>query len=345
MKYSFIALMTGSLVTMSGCESFDSQMEPKAEQTHHASQAVYEVEFAAAQQFYRQTELLSQSFADYCTAPTQEAREVRQQWHQTMLSWMALQGQERGPAVALEQSWNVQFWPDKKNTTGVKMSVLTRREQSWSVDEIAVQSVTVQGLGALEWLLYDSQSNLAQNPQTCDTGVAIAGNLKRNAAKIATAWQSNPWVALDDKEWRSEYISLLSNQLEYAMKKMARPLANIGQPRPYFAESWRSETSFSNLKANIEALRQLYVAHGHGLDAMLREMGKQDLADRVLNQFDTMLATWPQERSLFSALATKDGYRLALAQYYKLEQLKYVIHDEVAVELGVVIGFNATDGD
>lgn len=143
---------------MSGCESIDSQMEKKAEQTHHASQAVYEVEFAAAQQFYRQTELLSQSFADYCSAPTQEASEVRQQWHQTMLSWMALQGQERGLAAALEQSWNVQFWPDKKNTTGVKMSALTRREQSWSVDEIAVQSVTVQGLG--RWNGYSTTANL-----------------------------------------------------------------------------------------------------------------------------------------------------------------------------------------
>ncbi|POB68772.1 iron-regulated protein A, partial [Vibrio vulnificus] len=35
----------------------------------------------------------------------------------------------------------------------------------------------------------------------------------------------------------------------------------------------------------------------------------------------------------------------ALTQLRKLEQLKYLIHDEVAVELGVVIGFNATDGD
>ena len=57
------------------------------------------------------------------------------------------------------------------------------------------------------------------------------------------------------------------------------------------------------------------------------------------------LETWPEDKSLFAALQTKEGYRMVLAQYNKLEQLKYLIHEEVAIELGVVIGFNATDGD
>ncbi|NMU18464.1 iron-regulated protein A, partial [Vibrio parahaemolyticus] len=52
-----------------------------------------------------------------------------------------------------------------------------------------------------------------------------------------------------------------------------------------------------------------------------------------------------EDKSLFAALQTKEGYRMVLSQYNKLEQLKYLIHEEVAIELGVVIGFNATDGD
>ncbi|RAH25254.1 iron-regulated protein A, partial [Vibrio vulnificus] len=87
------------------------------------------------------------------------------------------------------------------------------------------------------------------------------------------------------------------------------------------------------------------LANGEGLDATLRGMDKAELADRVVNQFDVTLATWPEQKSLFAALQDKEGYRMALTQLRKLEQLKYLIHDEVAVELGVVIGFNATDGD
>jgi predicted lipoprotein len=129
------------------------------------------------------------------------------------------------------------------------------------------------------------------------------------------------------------------------MKKMSRPLANFGQPRPYFAESWRSETSMLNLKANIEALQALYIANDNGLDKLLRQRGKSELADSIRQQFTMTIETWPTEQSLFDLLQSKDGYRLAYSNYNKLEQLKYLIHEEVAIELGVVIGFNATDGD
>lgn len=258
---------------------------------------------------------------------------------------MALQGQERGPQAALAQSWNVQFWPDKKNTTGRKMSALIKQDKQWQAQEIAKQSVTVQGLGSIEWLLYDKQSDIASNLSTCHTAVAISENLANNAHAIASSWQVNPWLELDQKGWDSEYIALLSNQLDYSMKKLSRPLAKVGKPRPYFAESWRSKTSMSNLKANIAAMQALYLANGEGLDNLLRTRGKQQLADSIVHQFEYTLETWPTEASLFDLLQTKQGYQTVLAQYNKLEQLNYLIHEEVAIELGVVIGFNATDGD
>ena len=66
----------------------------------------------------------------------------------------------------------------------------------------------------------------------------MAGRLLDNKAQIiADSWAENPWKSLEVTEWESEYISLLSNQLDYSMKKLSRPLAKIGQPRPYFSES------------------------------------------------------------------------------------------------------------
>ncbi|CAH1531981.1 Iron-regulated protein A precursor [Vibrio harveyi] len=345
MKITLLVSAIAATLSLAGCQSTNGSSSVEPESTSHISQNVYEVEFNAAQAFVTQTTKLEQSLTEYCASQMKGDAQIKQQWHQTMLAWMALQGQERGPATALEQSWNVQFWPDKKNTTGRKMSVLTKSDQIWSAEDISTQSVTVQGLGALEWLLYDKASSLSTNSNTCATSVAIAENLNNKASIIADSWAQNPWKSLDMTEWESEYISLLSNQLEYSMKKLSRPLAKIGKPRPYFSESWRSQTSLSNLKANLEALQALYLANGSGLDALLREQGHSELADRVVHQFDMALDTWPEDKSLFAALQTKDGYRMVLAQYNKLEQLKYLIHEEVAIELGVVIGFNATDGD
>ncbi|WP_045489404.1 imelysin family protein [Vibrio harveyi] len=345
MKKTLLVSAIAATLSLAGCQSTNGSSSVEPESTNHISQNVYEVEFNAVQAFVTQTTKLELSLTEYCASQMKGDAQIKQQWHQTMLVWMALQGQERGPATALEQSWNVQFWPDKKNTTGRKMSVLTKSDQVWSAEDISTQSVTVQGLGALEWLLYDKASSLSTNSNTCATSVAIAENLNNKANIIAGSWAQNPWKSLDMTEWESEYISLLSNQLEYSMKKLSRPLAKIGKPRPYFSESWRSQTSLSNLKANLEALQALYLANGSGLDALLREQGHSELADRVVHQFDMALDTWPEDKSLFAALQTKDGYRMVLAQYNKLEQLKYLIHEEVAIELGVVIGFNATDGD
>lgn len=340
-------LLAGLTLAMgiAGCQSNSAPEAARAEQTNSVSQSVYEIEHQFAQQFFDQTAKLESSLQQFCTEAKTDKDAVKQQWHQTMLAWMKLQGQERGPEAALEQSWNIQFWPDKKNTTGRKMAALTNSDKQWTQQQIATQSVTVQGLGALEWLLYDNKSPLKRGEESCSTATAIAGNLHNNAEIIASAWSENPWKTLSDKEWTSEYLSLLSNQLEYSMKKLSRPLAKIGQPRPYFAESWRSETSYANLKSNLQGMQALYFADGKGLDARLRSIDKAELADRIANQFSTALETWPEEQSLFASLKGKEGYRNALAQYNKLEYLKHLIHEEVAIELGVVIGFNATDGD
>lgn len=343
MNLKQMTLSAAIVALMTGCQSSDSDTI-KPEMTNHFSQGVYQVEFASAQQLKNEAEKLSLTMKGYCSA-NQEIEAVKSQWQQTMMAWMALQGQERGPELALAQSWNIQFWPDKKNTTGRKMGALIKQPKSWGVEEISQQSVTVQGLGSIEWLLYDKASDLNTNPVTCSTAESIAANIAQNTSSIAQAWATNPWVELDEKQWDSEYIALLSNQLEYSMKKMSRPLAKFGQPRPYFAESWRSETSMMNLKANLEALQALYFAKGNGLDATLRAKGKPSLADRIANQFSMAIETWPTNESLFELLQTKRGYQTAYSQYNKLEQLKYLIHEEVAIELGVIIGFNATDGD
>ncbi|KII79492.1 iron-regulated protein A [Vibrio renipiscarius] len=328
------------------------QVQPEAEHAQadrvslvsHRSAEVYQLELNAAVNFHQHARALNHAMVGVCQTG-QNGISLKGQWQQTMQAWMALQGQERGPQAALEQSWNVQFWPDKKNTTGRKMKGLVTLEKNWSAEEITMQSVTVQGLGSMEWLLYDPASDFNTSPTTCQLGVAISDNLANNAEAIMAAWQVNPWLELDQHAWNTEYIALLSNQLDYSMKKLSRPLAKIGKPRAYFAESWRSQTSMANVKQNVIALKALYFANGDGLDHILRQRGLDGLADRIVNQFDMTLDTWPENSSLFTLLQTKAGYQLVMAQLNKLEHLNYLIHEEVAIELGVVIGFNATDGD
>lgn len=349
-KNKMLLMLSGSIL-VAGCQSDVSSSNSNYlafEQTNHISQSVYEIEYLSAYQLAFEAEQLAMSSASYCRGEL-ELEDVRAQWQVTAHRWMSLQGQERGPSAALEKSWSIQFWPDKKNTTGRKLSQLIAKNQHWTSEQVQAESVAVPGLGAVEWLLYDSQSPILSDAknESCHVLNAITDTVSINARSIEQAWQTNPWTSLDKVQWESELVSLLSNQLEYLLKKLERPLASVGKPRPYFSESWRSKTSLNNLKYNVLSAKELYLAGGdkNSLDQHLRQKGHVQVADSIIEQFDLTLETWPEEASLFDMLQTKDGYRNALALYNKLEQIKYLIHEEAAISLGVIVGFNATDGD
>lgn len=330
---------------------FPSNMKVTSEksavsQPQTSQQQVHLLERQFAQNFVLSTEKLQKSIKQYCLADTGGLQTIQAQWLETMNAWMPLQGQAKGPKEAVALSWNIQFWPDKKNITGQKMQQLLQKKELWNRSDIINQSVTVQGLSGLEWLLFDAQSPFIHGDKSsCALSEVISETLHKHAEMIAMQWQTNPWSSYDDKQWQAEYIGLLTNQLDFLMQKISRPLAKIGHPRPYFSEAWRSKQSLTLMKSNLEALRQLYVAKGIGLDGQLRKQDQFELADRLLAQFDHTITTWPKQASLFDMLQTKDGYRQALTQFNKLERIKYLLHDEVAVELGVVVGFNSTDGD
>lgn len=337
-------LMTSGLLV--GCQSTGQTHSATGavyEQTQHQSQSVYQIEAEFAHRLVLESKALHQRFAELCQTSV-SLDDVRSQWRKTSLAWMALQGQQRGPAQAIEKSWQIQFWPDKKNTTGRQMAMLLRQTEPVTVAQIGAGSVATQGIGALEWLLFDSSSPM-DKPGACHLGEVISDNLVVQSQAIESAWQHNPWQQLDGKTWRNEYVALLSNQLEFSLRKLTRPLADIGKPRPYFAESWRSGQSMANIKANVRALSQLYLANGQGLDRALRAEGHSAIADNIVNEFQLIEQTWPDDFEIFADIGSREGYRTLLSQKNKLEQLHYLLHDEAAVALGVIVGFNATDGD
>ena len=344
MKKITTVIFCSCLLILVGCQSIQVAKDDSSNKANNASQAVYMIELRSSQKLYSNSVQLQKSFTALCqdVDSHDNLERARLSWHQTMLSWMALQGQQIGPDQALEQSWKVQFWPDKKNTTGRKITELLKQHRTWTQADIADQSVAAQGLGAMEWILFDSASTITSDEPLCQLGQAISQNLASKTKLIEQAWLDNPWRQLDDKAWLADYVSLLSHQLDYTIKKLSLPVAKVGHPKPYFSESWRSQTSMQNIKANVEAMDKLYRA---GLEQRLRANGDSRLADGIASQFSSTIELWPESPSLFQLLKSQKGYQTVLSQLNKLEQLRYLIQDEAAVKLGITIGFNATDGD
>ncbi|OOF32061.1 imelysin family protein [Salinivibrio proteolyticus] len=270
--------------------------------------------------------------------------EARAAWQTTMAAWMPLQGVEKGSEQALAQSWRIQFYPDKKNTTGRKINALLATDKTWQANDLAEQSVAVQGVGAMEWLLYDAQADMRDAKQ-CQLAKAVSGRLSQTASALNEAWQQNPWQGMPPSMAMVEKLGALNHQLDYVMKKLSNPLGKPGFPNPYQGEAWRSRHSLALLGESIKAMQAMYHADG-GIEQALRERGYEKIADRVSEHWQLAYDSVPTDGvPLFERLNSVDGYRDMLTVYNNLEYLKLVLNGQVAQDLGIVVGFNATDGD
>ena len=337
------------LILVTGCTA--SQEEATVSQQYstnafsmdnrsHVSQPMYQLQHARSTELWHKASALHHAVNTWCLV---EPEAITEPWHSAMASWMALQGQERGPQQALEQNWSMQFWPDKKNTLGRQMRELLKNEPYIDPSELANRSVTVQGLGAVEWLLFDPAAQASSAEQRCVLMASISAHTVSTASTMASAWQQNPWLELDNQQWQQEMFSMVNNQLDFMLKKLSLPLAKIGKPNPYFAESWRSQTSYSNLKANLQQLQSTLMVEG-GIVSSLEAIDSP-VASRISEALAQTIEQWPSDDSLFEQLPTKSGYRQALNAFNQLDYLNYLLTQEASQALGVTIGFNATDGD
>ncbi|MCG7588625.1 imelysin family protein, partial [Photobacterium sp. OFAV2-7] len=313
MKRSVTSLSAVAIaMAVTGCNDQQQSMTGTIHQQHLQAAELFS---DAAHQINGEITALCQSYDE------EQLEAARQSWQQVMHKWMALQGREKGSEEVLALSWQIQFWPDKKNTTGRKLNQLLKQDTAWTAADIAEQSVAVQGLGAVEWFLYEKPT-LLQGGQGCQLVGAIGDRLQQSGEQLAKAWQANPWQQLTPQMALGEYLGALNNQLDYSMKKLTRPLGKPGSPKVYQAESWRSETSLGNLKVNVEAMQQLYLADGKGLDTLLRQRGYEVTADQITNRFASLLESWPKSDAMVPMLKTKEGYRELLNIYNGLEYIQ-----------------------
>ena len=112
---------------------------------------------------------------------------------------------------------------------------------------------------------------------------------------------------------------------------------------PHRAESWMSEQSLANIRANLQAAHRLYTGESAGLDLMLKQQGHAELAEEIEQQFrqiETSLA--PLGDSLVAALGRDYSSLLELtAQFKSLDESL----NQAMQALDVQLGFNSRDGD
>lgn len=337
-------LITTALAATASLALANSADTRAREQWHTAIEAGY-------QQLSSETRALATRAPDYCRAPDPETRtRLEQAWLDAFLAWQQVRFVDFGPVENNNLSWQFQFWPDPKNLIARKAGYLIGSDQSINARLINDSGVAVQGFPMMEYLLFDqtlnSHANALPAARTCALLSAVATHAASNAEQLHSQWQAFRPRYLDTPQYRDATIRAGMTALEVLEeRRLGQPMGLRGNGRrnPYITDAWRSGNSLRTVEATITGLQGQFLP---GLAILLEASGDHELVGRIRDQFAAALANFPAARlSATSAFGNDEQFRVVQGLYVDISQLAVLINDQAAVSLGVVRGFNSSDGD
>lgn len=333
--------------------------------------AVYQVIVPAHDALLKSSKALTRRSQQFCDAPQDAAAldAVHSAWFDTMRDWQAVKMISFGPVLEGNLAWQLQFWPDKKNLVRSKIEAFLAAEKPMTVEQLAEESVTIQGLSAVEYLLYDEQGKLspfavddADAARRCQLLFVTARHIERVATSLHQGWIKQGYMKtlLEPGEANALYptrkqaveqlLAVLVSNLEQVKKyNIEAPMglrASKVKANPYLNEAWRSRLSRELLLARLQALHEFYRGgEGYGFDDYLRATpGHEALADSIEQSFNQAIS-WTQqgEQPLFDVIATDPSSMQPLL--VEVSSLLTSLRFGVVEALGLTLGFNANDGD
>ncbi|MBV7566632.1 imelysin family protein [Pseudomonas sp. PDM27] len=277
-------------------------------------------------------------------------------------AWAELQPLLIGPLAEGNRSWQVQFWPDKKNLVGRQVEQLVTAQPQIDVAALAKSSVVVQGLSAYEYILFDSKPDVAnaeQKSKYCPLLIAIGERQKQLAEEILQTWNNTDGMLAqmskfpnqryaDSHEAIADLLRVQVTAIDTLKKKLGTPMGrqSKGVPQPFQADAWRSQSSLTSLEASLAAAKTVWEGvDNKGLRGLLPSEQKP-LADKIDAAYAASLKLFAgNQRSLTDMLNDEAG-RQQLNELYDSLNVVHRLHEaDLAKALGIQLGFNANDGD
>ena len=264
-----------------------------------------------------------------------------------------------GPAVEDNRFERLLFWPDRRSRGQRQIEALIAAGGEADVAVLRGKSVAVQGLSALELLLYGSGAETlasAQGSARCRYGVAVAGAIALTADELVAGWRSFGRTLLAAGEggaspYRS-HAEVVKDLLEAAAELLQADAtlklgenvigAAPGEGNPRLAPLWRSGATVSLILGNAETLAALATPE---LQAALAATGDDAAAIRFeLAQVARALGPLAGT-PLTAAAADAGGHRRLRYATGPLAAAYRLFAQRVPAAFGFATGFNAMDGD
>ncbi len=298
----------------------------------------------------------------FCAAPAPTGvAALKESFAATSDAWAAVEFVTFGPVVLSLRADRFNLFPERRNAVarGLAELIADPTAERLEPQRFARLSAAVQGLPALERLLYDDGAEAAllsgaESARRCAIGAAIAGNLDEIATSIRSGWgdatqgllgqlaggKADPVFFPDPDALLSQMVTDLAGAYQRVVDQ--RLLVVMGksaaEAKPALSDrrrSGRAKETILAVTASAQALAERFAA---GLDAK----GK-GIVDRDAAAATAAVAALPPD--IGAAAQEAKGRRQIEAAVAALKTAQKSIAEPLASGLGVPLGFNALDGD
>ena len=301
-----------------------------------------------------------------CAHPSEAAlRAAKEAFAATVESWSRVEIFRFGPVNRDHRHERLFFWPDPKGI-GLRQvrQVLAKKDASVLLPEtLSQKSVALQGLPALEYLLYgDDAVTLTKGAREigfrCGFAASIAANVADIAGVVAEDWRDgapdskiflnpgpNDPLYRARKDVTLELFKAFTGGIELVRdQKLGKPLGTSAEEaRPRLAAFWRSGLAFPNMVGNLEGVQALFAKGGLAAIVASESPGIEDSV--LFDLTHAIDALGAMDQPIAEAVRNPASRGKLEALRVALKSARDTAASLIASGAGLSFGFNALDGD
>ena len=313
---------------------------------------------------HQHAETLTKAMHKLCEAPSRgELDAARTEFSTTVHAWSSAEIIGFGPIKENNRLERMLFWPDRKSIGLKQVQAALSDKDPAAADpaQLAGKSVAMQGLGALEFVLFGDGADALtgkDDPYRCAYGAAVAGNIETMAGEVSAAWNKpdgfaalwanpGPQNALyrDGNEAVTELVGVFINELEMVRDVRLKGFLG-GKPeadKPKQAIYWRSQNTTNSLAGNLAGIDALFQASklGDALPPDARWMAESIHIQLVNGVATAKSVPGPIDKALADPAQREKLEHFALIT----SSLSTLIGTRLTAEFGLTAGFSSLDGD
>ncbi len=315
---------------------------------------------------------LSQEMDRYCAKPPspKPPRSVDRAFDAFVTAWGRVEHINFGPITQENRLERILFFPDRRGLGARQVARALQKRDPGVTDAqvLASKSVALQGIGALEIVLFGERGKADDNAEArthrCGFARAVAANLLRLSQEVLDGWTRedgfrhtwlNPGAGNPLFVKPSEVTQVLAKSVDQGLERIrdervAGPLAFGKQRRRLPAVLEKSNHTFRLTTANLEGLRDLYTTGGIQKAIVATESvdgiaSVPDNAALVLNEINTALKIARRLIGVPRPFDNSDITRRLIAMGFPLKNARTQLTILMAATAGLTLGFNSSDGD